>query len=645
MDEFDEKEELYNPAAPQYQNRAERQRGIMDRIVAEGREQEHRRRDYIERWSYNFDLATYDAISDAVRHAENPADEMHEILAATSISKLFNVPVQEARANSEYYRNLLYPNVERYQIPKTWDEGAEDSFKLGTNGIALDYYGYQLAVAEFFGKPVDGILKKMNEIEAENEKLAANMPTGWGNRLLQFGARATPYTGMLIGIAGLAAFAAPALGIGAGAGALGASATGAAAAATAWGTSVSSATAAGLGTGSVYASLRKAGFDKNISLAVSLPGGIAIGAVNGVIGTVAGNLGNTPQGAIEKAAATAAKNLMVRLGASPYGKALAARTAGVLTDYALEGFGEALEEGAENAIAEVSHFVAAALHNSRERNAEAKFEEVFNRVTGQWESYFREAMADEKIPYHTAEEIIENVRESIIGGFKGGLLFGVVGAFRNGAAPLAEYKAVMAAARVSKTVEEFGERIGGSAILKDMEEKDKPGTITAIYENERRPLAEMEKGKQAELEETRYFGEDAEAAEYGEAVQDEETGGADLPEAAREKGPEYRENGELKTRDTTSEEDGVTSGRYAALSEDGKVYGEIRYTERDGAVEVDGVRMAEGRENLRPELWAEFNRYYEGRTSHGTRARTRQRKSRTKWPRSRPKKSALRTQW
>jgi hypothetical protein len=126
-DEFDEQEELYNPASLQYLNRAERQRGIMLQFETETLERDRRRQEYINRYSYNFDLATYDALWEAAKNAENPATEMHELIAATSIARIFNVPVDEARANSEYYRNLLYPNVERYEFPKTWAEKIVDN--------------------------------------------------------------------------------------------------------------------------------------------------------------------------------------------------------------------------------------------------------------------------------------------------------------------------------------------------------------------------------------------------------------------------------------------------------------------------------------------------------------------------------------
>jgi hypothetical protein len=206
MDETEKLESLYDPAAPQYQTRAEKQRNLIQQFEADALDRDRRRQEYIRRYSYNFDLDTFDAFSNAAKNAENPADEMHELLAAASVSRLFGVPMEEARANSDYYRNLLYPNVERYRNPKSWEEGARDSFKLGTNGMALDYYGFQLMAAEMNGTSKEGIYEKMNEIEAENERLAANMPTAWYNRLLQFGAQMTPYTGALIGVGALVAF-------------------------------------------------------------------------------------------------------------------------------------------------------------------------------------------------------------------------------------------------------------------------------------------------------------------------------------------------------------------------------------------------------------------------------------------------------
>jgi hypothetical protein len=348
--------------------------------------------------------------------------------------------------------------------------------------------------------------------------------------------------------------------------------------------------------------------------------------IQGAIETIGGGVASGITGQIVKAVAPKAATAAVTRWFIK-GKMGAASKA--VLEYIMEVAGEAFEEGTQQ-ITSIAFYNRAAEQTNRRRD------ELLRNIYAEPLADMRKEMEKELEKYPELdkkefEEAWNEIAEATYGGMGTALILGIPGARLSYANNIqaAETLAGMAQAAPNEAV--FREAV------KQAEEKgfnnpftegmktDEAGTLLSeIYKvQEKRLTPEQREAKEKAVQDAEAL---AEVTDYRntETVQrtDEETGETVMELATPDTSEIYRENGRLETSEyTDTNEDDSIDGRFVAgdprIEDSGQTganqYGYINYTESEGTITINDLKMLAGYENIRADLYNQFAERHAGK--------------------------------
>jgi hypothetical protein len=632
-------QDMNNPAAPEYQELTERARQArMERraIINAATAPYDAKRDYYRalREKYNSlpalsdtDYNFLEAIRPVIETAPDPEEARDQILAAAFYANVLDVPIDSALQNlDEFHKQWTGKTF----VKKTGIQAVIDSLGVSflaqkQNALAIKYHNS--------GQDPE-VLKELEEVNRQIDRLRDSVPKIWSDEYVKQGGMADVGAFFRSITTGAAENAVP-IGIGIGAGALAATGVGAIAGATGLAPWLSGilVTGAGMAATAETTAFSTVGTEYFDLVSQGIPDDIAwtnanISAqIQGAIEAVGGGVVSKTTKEIIRAAAPKAITKAVSRWFIKGKMSLGAKA---FLDYLKEGAGEALEEGAQQAVS------IAFFNKSAEESNERRSELVRRIYDEPLENIRAELVKElERYPEISGKEFDEawkEIKEAAMGGIGTALILGVPGAaigYRN------NVKAASILADMAKdapNAEAFVEEVRAAkekgfevSVTENMTTEDETALLSDIYkvQQERMTPEEREARQRAAIEAEAI----AEVTDYGNTdVEDvpelndegKPTGNTFLELVTNAESDIYREEGRLEISEYIDEGgEGAIEGRFVAgdprkPEADGNQYGYINYTEKDGAVTIDEFKMIAGYENLRGDLYRQFAEAHAG---------------------------------